>query len=122
MINMEDQLDGFEFVKIEYGRRFYAFNEKGNFIIFWLGNDPSEDLMKARIEAYGSPSHVKTKSFTRQEALRYYHRAEKANQKALREWCERTAIWKDGKLIFREEPRYGERFNPLSKWRYQPRF
>jgi hypothetical protein len=111
---MEDQLDGFEFVKIEYGRRFYAYNTKGNFIIFWLGNDTNRELMEARIEQYGSPHSVVVKDFTRHEALRYYSRAKKANDTAIREELKHT----EG----RGEPQFGERFYPLSKWRLQPRF
>ena len=119
---MDDQLDGFDFVKIEYGRRFYAYNTENNFIVFWLGSDESEDVMKKRIEDYGGFKHVKAKDFTRTEALKYYHKARKANDKAQLEEFARTATFKNGKLVFREESRYGERFNPLTKWKEQARF
>lgn len=108
-----NQLDGFMFMKIPYGRRFYAYNTESDFIVFWLGNDEKENVMQSRIKDYGAYNHVEAKSFTRQEALRYYQKAVKANENALRAEIEATADL---------EPYYPEWSHPLEKWRYQPRF
>ena len=110
---MNDQLDGFDFVKIEYGRRFYAYNLDNNFIVFWFGSDEDKTVMVKRLQDYGCFKNTVAKDFTRTEALKYYAKAFKANEKAMMAELDATS---------QEEPEYAETYNPLMKWRFQPRF
>jgi len=70
------------------GRRFYAVDKKTGLICFWLGYTDTEEQMAQRIRDYElveAPKHVEARSFTGKEAARLYHKAERENERLLRE-------------------------------------